>query len=60
MLVLVSGLDCGTVPAEKSEDIGKQPGKLTRQGKPGVVLSHGRLKAKGQPSATCRGLSALP
>ena len=38
MLLPVSGSDCGTVPTEKSEDIGKQAVKLTRQGKPGVVL----------------------
>ncbi len=47
MLLGVSGPDCGTVPAEKSEGTGKQPAKLTRQGKPGVVHSHGRLKAEG-------------
>jgi hypothetical protein len=47
MLLVVSGPDCGTVPAEKSEDAGKQSVKLTRQGKPGVVQSHGRLTGGG-------------
>lgn len=60
MLFPVSGSDCGTVPAEKSEGIGKQTVKLTRQGKPGVVLSQGRLKAEGRASAKCHGLSASP
>jgi len=60
MLLGVSGPDCGTVPAEKSEGTGKQPAKLTRQGKPGVVHSHGRLKAEGRASAKCYGLSAPP
>jgi hypothetical protein len=60
MLFPVSGSDCGTVPAEKSEGIGKQAVKLARQGKPGVVLSQGRLKAKGRASAKRHGLSASP
>jgi hypothetical protein len=60
MLFPVSGSDCGTVPTEKSEGIGKQAVKLARQGKPGVVLSQGRLKAKGRASAKRHGLSASP